>query len=258
MSDPDDGGRPTSELLAACAGIAVLHTVRADGPLGGGDLPGVSERRLSFARRLGATERDGRPCLASVHQVHGSRVVVVEAEDVGRTGPLGRADGLLTRESGVALLVQGADCPLVALHDPTTGLVGAVHSGWRGTVAGVVPRALELAIALGSRVDDLSVVVFPGIGPERFEVGPEVVEQFRERFGDVVGSWTRPSARAHEGRVLLDLQAAIAHSARTVGVPATQVELVAGCTVEDARLHSHRGSGGAPERHALLVLRTTG
>ena len=57
------------------------------------------------------------------------------------------ANALVTAERGVVLMVQAADCVPVLLADPERKVVGAVHAGRPGLVAGVVVAAsLELLL----------------------------------------------------------------------------------------------------------------
>ena len=43
------------------------------------------------------------------------------------------ADAVITRQKGILIGVQAADCVPVLLCDPERQVVGAVHAGWRGT-----------------------------------------------------------------------------------------------------------------------------
>jgi YfiH family protein len=80
------------------------------------------------------------------------------------------ADGLVTRAPGRPLAVMAADCLMVALVDPATGRVAAVHAGWRGLAAGIVHRA----VSMFDRPDRVLAAIGPAIGADHYEVGPEV------------------------------------------------------------------------------------
>src|SRR5207244_1514500 len=94
-------------------------------------------------------------------QVHGGRVAFVERG--GQTIP--GTDGLVTATPGVALLVQGADCPLVALCDADARVAAVVHSGWRGSVARIAAEAVSAMHEAGAAANRIVAAVFPGIGP---------------------------------------------------------------------------------------------
>ncbi|HEX9969494.1 MAG TPA: polyphenol oxidase family protein, partial [Acidimicrobiales bacterium] len=86
------------------------------------------------------------PSWTCLRQVHGARVVVVDAPGAC-TGE--EADAAVTTVPGAHLAVFTADCAPVALSSPE-GVIGAVHAGWRGVVAGVVEAAAERMRSLGA------------------------------------------------------------------------------------------------------------
>ena len=220
------------------------HSDRSDGPVGNSGVAGHAERRRRLADLVAGP---GAP-LVVPHQTHGARVAVVGPGDAER--PVESTDGLATAEPGVALLVQGADCPLVLLACDETPAVAVVHSGWRGTVQRIAAEGVRVLESLGAPSGSMSAAVFPGIGPCCFEVGPEVVESFRAAFGDAADAWTR---RGPGDRSFLDLSASIRATLVAAGVDPSRIESVGGCTVCDGRFYSHRGSRGAPERHGLFA-----
>jgi YfiH family protein len=242
-----------SPLLAAVPGLVPGHSPRSHGSLGRGE----TARRDAFLSLLGAPPA----AIVVPHQVHGSRVVRVGQDDVGR-GRDGRpaldaCDGVATTERGPVLFGQGADCPLVLLAEQNARFVAVVHSGWRGTVARIAARAVDLAQDCTFQPAELVAAVFPGIGPCCFEVGPEVVTAFRDGFGRAAGAWVAPPrAGAAADRSRLDLAAAIAHTLMESGLDERAIDRVPGCTRCDDRLWSHRGSRGGTERHALVAFRS--
>jgi copper oxidase (laccase) domain-containing protein len=98
-------------------------------------------------------------------QVHGNGVVCVSDEGCARV-EFPRTDALTTRTRGICLLAFGADCPLVFVVDMRLKAVGLVHSGRRGTEAGVVGRCVDtMTERFGSSPRDMLVLVSPSIGP---------------------------------------------------------------------------------------------
>jgi len=193
-------------------------------------------------RRLGAAF--GFPAVASVGQVHGSDVATVR-----EGGHTPAHDGLVTDRPGLLLTVVSADCALVLLADAEAGVVGACHSGWRGTVADVVGRTVAAMQRLGAEPARVRAYVGPCISAEAFEVGEEVAAQFAE--GHVVRrpGWPRPH---------VDLKGAIAAQLRAAGVPEAQTEVDAACTASDtARFYSYRAEGGTPGRLIGFIGRRT-
>jgi YfiH family protein len=113
--------------------------------------------------------------LATLKQIHSATCVPAE----GRSGVLGQGDALLEDTAGSVVAVKTADCIPVLLIDDRHHAVAAVHAGWRGTAARIVPNAIE---AMGQRfrtsAADLHAAIGPGIGKCCYEVGPEVAAQF--------------------------------------------------------------------------------
>ena len=184
-------------------------------------------------RRLG--EAFGFAGVASVGQVHGHAVATVHD-----AGHVLAHDGLVTDRPGLLLTVISADCTLVLLADPEAGVVGACHSGWRGTVANVVERTVEAMGRLGAEAEQLRAYVGPCISAEAFEVGEEVADAFAPAHVVRRPEWARPH---------VDLKGAIAAQLRAAGVPEAQTAIDAACTASDLdRFYSYRAEGGTPGR----------
>jgi copper oxidase (laccase) domain-containing protein len=114
--------------------------------------------------------------------------------------------------------------------------VAALHVGWRGLLAGIIEEA---ATVLGE--GPVAAAVGPGIGACCFEVGDEVAQPFRERFGDDILT----------GRHL-DLQEAAARALAAVGCES--VERVGLCTsCEEALFFSHRRDRGVTGRQGIVA-----
>lgn len=108
-------------------------------------------------------------------QVHGCEVLQVGLQNLPAVGERPTADAVVTRDSGVVLAVQVADCLPVLFVSEDGGALGAAHAGWRGLVAGV----LESTVA-AMHTDPTRLIAWlgPCIGPAHFEVGTEVREAF--------------------------------------------------------------------------------
>jgi YfiH family protein len=198
-----------------------------------------NRRRALLACGLGAR------ALARMEQAHGARVAVVEGACVPAGAPAPETDALLTCEPGSALLGLGADCCLVLLCDPRSGAVGVVHSGWRGTAAGVGPEAVRrLCERWDARPGDLLAGLGPAIGACCYEVGADVAAAF-------AGS---PRVRPVGSRWRLDLAGAIADGLEGAGLDRARIErldLCTACRPDD--FFSHRRDGARTGRHGALI-----
>ena len=129
--------------------------------------------------------------VVQAHQVHGDRVAVVTSARTTRE-ELEGYDALVTDVPGVAIGARTADCIPVLMYDPVRRVVAAVHSGWKGTVLKIAAKALSvMASKYGTRAADILAVIGPGIGPDSFQVGPEVTEAFLA--AGFPETWSRPS-----------------------------------------------------------------
>ncbi len=186
--------------------------------------------------RLAAEE--GFASVASVGQVHGAAVAVVRA-----AGHVAAHDGLVTDRPGLLLTVVSADCALVLLADADAGVVGACHSGWRGTVAGIVGSTVRAMERLGARPGRIEAYVGPCLSAEAFEVGDEVAAQFPETSVVRRPEWPRPH---------VDLRVDLARQLSDTGVGS--VEMSDACTVRDAgRFYSYRAEDGRTGRMVGFV-----
>ncbi|MBF5041240.1 peptidoglycan editing factor PgeF [Aggregicoccus sp. 17bor-14] len=209
-------------------------------------------------RRLAALAGAPLAALHRVSQVHGDRVIRVHAPSGAPTATPppteGEADGLWTDTPGQWVGVSTADCVPILLVDPEGRRVAAVHSGWRGTEANIVGRAVEALAAQGSAPSRLLAAVGPCIQACCYEVSPELGERFRARFGpgvvDVDGAGRR---------VRLDLSRAVRQSLRDAGLGEGQVDVLPDCTACDAhRFFSHRRDAGRSGRHLSFAVHAFG
>ncbi len=147
--------------------------------------------------------------VAELKQIHSNRVVRADT-----AGVRGEADALVTREPGLHAAIRTADCMPILLGDPVHRAVAAIHSGWRGTAAGIADRAVSrMGVEYGSRPEDLRAAIGPGIGLCCYEVGPEVAEQFGKT-----------------GRVHLDLAGELVMQLTNAGISRSCIQLGSFCT----------------------------
>lgn len=123
-----------------------------------------------------------------VKQVHGNTVLsAAEVTPIQSGAPesalseeqlgFAHADGLLSAAPDQAVWVCTADCTPVLIGDTASGQVAAVHAGWRGTAATIVPQAIARLQAQGSRLKDLRVALGPAIAGEVYQVSTAVAAQ---------------------------------------------------------------------------------
>jgi len=176
---------------------------------------------------------------ATVHQVHGSAVAIVEA-----AGPLAlEADALVTEVPGVALACLAADCALIGFSSGE-GVLGVAHAGWKGLLGGVIDHTVEELHRRGATT--VWAVTSAMIHPECYEFSPDDLDAAAASFGEVVRATTS------DGRPAFDLPAAVSEGLRRAGVEV--VGSLGGCTGCEPGWFSARSRGDAG-RHALVVWR---
>jgi polyphenol oxidase len=189
-----------------------------------GDRAAAVEENISMIRRA----MGGRSS-AWVRQVAGDGVV-----RVSEAGFAGEADALVTSERDLCLAVAVADCVPVALVGERG--VAMVHSGWRGTLAGIAGKALR---SIGE--EGVRAYVGPSIRGCCYEVSQELAEGFEARFGEGVVS----------GRYL-SLPAAIKVDLERTGVGEIHdLGLCSGCRPD--LFYSHRKQGPVTGRNLAAV-----
>ena len=147
----------------------------------GDDLQAVQENRRRLRRALPAP-----PIWLS--QVHGTAVFDADVGEQPAEGPGDAgapsypcADAAITMQRDRPLAIMTADCLPVVLADTAGTVLGVAHAGWRGLAAGVLERTLDAMRARVPHASGWRAWIGPGIGPDAFQVGPEV----RAAFVDV-------------------------------------------------------------------------
>jgi YfiH family protein len=165
---------------------------------------------------------------AWLKQVHG--IVVVHADP----SQAATADASWTATPGIACTAMTADCLPALFCDRAGTRVAAAHAGWRGLAAGVLEATLD---SLAVPPEDVLVWLGPAIGPQAFEVGPEVRETFVEQLPETAKAFV-PSQNA--GKFMADI-----YELARLRLAARGVTAVYGggfCTVTDPRFFSYRRS----------------
>ena len=177
-------------------------------------------------------------------QEHGTEVAFVH--DTGDTDAA-HADAVVSTLAGVPVGVMTADCVPVLLAVDGGRVVAAVHAGWRGIAAGVVPSAFEAMTRSAVGWRRVTAVIGPHIGACCYEVDSPVIERLRVRFAKLLDSVLRPVSLEHS---MLDLGALVRLELIRAGVRAADVgSFPDACTCCDAaRFHSHRRDGAGAGR----------
>ena len=106
--------------------------------------------------------------LATVYQVHGRTCITTDHAWPMEERP--HADALVTATPGLLLGILTADCVPVLFADPTAGVVGAAHAGWKGALAGVTDATIDAMEVLGADPSYIIAAIGPSIARASYEV----------------------------------------------------------------------------------------
>jgi YfiH family protein len=202
--------------------------------------------------------------------VHGGEVVTIDSQYLlkSRKEMVNiEADGMVTNMPGVPLMMAAADCAPVGIYDDKEKAIGLFHSGWRGTLAGVVPNGIvSMRREFYSDPRSLRIFVGPYSGTTDYEVGAEVYEKFRAKSdqngeplytSEELAQIFKPHPKEN-GKYIFDNGLAIKVTAVKAGVPEEQIEVSQHSTMNETELFSSERKEGSENRDsniALIVLR---
>jgi polyphenol oxidase len=183
----------------------------------------VAENRARMAQALGVKPH----ALLTAYQTHSPEVVIIEGPWSSDGRP--HADAIVTRIPGLAVGVTTADCGPILLADPVARVIGAMHAGWRGALAGITQATVAAMKSLGAQPERIRAAVGPMIRQQNYEVGPDLITRFAAE-DTANGHFFAPSAR--KSHALFDLAGYIKSRLLRTGI--RQVEDLAFCTYGDA------------------------
>jgi len=218
-----------------------------------GDHVGDEARAVAGNRQRFRTAIEARPVF--MRQVHGSAVAELTPATVDGI----QADACMTRSRGVACTIMVADCLPVLFATADGAFVGAAHAGWRGLAGsngeGVLDAACRvLWAASGASAAQTLAWLGPCIGPDAFEVGPEVKAAF-ESAEPATAALFRPG---REGKWLADLPGLARRRLQALGLARVHGNdsSTGWCTVANpSRFFSHRRDRGVSGRFAAAIWR---
>jgi YfiH family protein len=207
----------------------------------------VEDREPRMQRALGELAPSVRALLWG-EQVHGRAIASLASEPDGPirgVTSVGRCDGLICGEAGIAVAVWTADCVPVLLWGGS--VVAAVHAGWRGVAADIVGAAIgRFQTEYGVDTAEIQAVLGPAISGPCYPVGDEVITALKRL--DVPDEVWREGSH-------VDLRALLTVRLAQLGVRPNAVRSIGGCTVSSPRLASFRRDGDAAGRQWSMIYR---
>lgn len=186
--------------------------------------------------------------LADVWQVHGAHAIKITAPRTSREN-IPQADIMVTNRPQVTLVMRFADCVPLLFYDPVQRAIGLAHAGWQGTIRKVgLATVNALRKHYGARARDMIAAIGPSIGPDHYQIGPDVIAKVKHAFPEVASSLLRAEGDA----VKLDLWKANRLTLEQAGVTQIEVaEICTACNVDD--WYSHRAENGKTGRFGVMI-----
>ena len=188
-------------------------------------------------------------------ETHTANVATVTAADGGggvlRATHLANVDGVVTAERGLLLGITICDCVPVFLASVDGRAIGLLHCGWRGTRGGIVAEGVRQMELLGAERGRIRAVIGPHVCADCYEVGAELVDEFRERHTE---DELRQVFWRQDGRLRLDLAASIRLQLLKEGIGAADVWASKECTYHGSEYFSYRRGDREMRNLAFLVI----
>ena len=196
-------GNLSSGLTVGCTGRSIN---RIDYGMERSDIRKSEKKLLNGI--TGLYEKD----ILFLEQVHGSEIIPVDEKPQESSLFHGTADAMVTSISGICLVIRTADCVPVLLVDEKRKVIGAAHSGWKGTqlnISGALVSTMKERH--GCEPSSMKAYILPSIGPDSYEVNQDVAQFF-------------PAQTIRRGTSLyVNLWACIESSLKAEGIPAENI-----------------------------------
>lgn len=208
----------------------------------------VEENRRRFLKAIGAEDAT----IVTVRQIHSTDRCFIKSMSQAK-GAQQQCDAIMTKLKGVLLGVQTADCLPVLIADPKSGMMAAIHAGWRGTVGRITERTIaDLMLAYGVNTRQCIAALGPVACVECYEIGEDVIEQYKQGFR----YWRNLVVNFKEGgKANLDVRAANIQQLIYGGITEDRIYTAPYCTMHNNELFFsyRRESGGEPSKVGRLL-----
>lgn len=143
----------------------------------------VLKNRELFFNALNINYKD----IVTLKQIHSNKVVIVRKKDKGRGAldyddSFAHADGMVTEDAGVPLVIFTADCMSLFFFDTVKKIIGIAHSGWKGTYFNISKNIINTMLTFGATLKNIIVGLSPAIGECCYEIGEDLINKFNYNF----------------------------------------------------------------------------
>ena len=204
----------------------------------------------NFSRALDVIDSSCKNAVRS-KQTHSDVVLYVDESFKGcgilKEHSFFEADGLITDKKDLSLVVFYADCVPIIIADINKKVIGAVHSGWRGTEKNIVSKAIrKMCTEKNCNPSDMIAAVGPCIGMCHFEVSKEIYDIFIPKYNEKY-------SKKEDGKYFLDLGRIVCEQIKNEGVLSDNIAFLDKCTFCNEEFYSYRREKEAAGRMAAII-----
>ena len=214
---------------------------------GGDTKENVAENRRRFLKAISAE----KATIITARQTHSvERASITSAS--GANGAQPDCDAMISKVAGILLAIQTADCLPILIGDPVSGVMAAIHAGWRGTAGRIAERTVADLMRQGVDPRNAIAALGPAACVECYEVGQEVIDRYKREFG----YWRNLLSNFKDGaKAGLDIRAANVQQLTFCGFGEDRIHVAEYCTMHDNDLFFsyRREGGGQPSRLGRLL-----
>lgn len=214
----------------------------------------VQKNRKSFAEEIQFPIQNW----VGSKQVHGTNIVKVTKEDLGRGSldfetAVPDTDGMYTQEEDILLTSLYADCVPLYFYSPKNKLIGLAHAGWRGTVGKIGPKMIkQWCEKENADVKDIKTAIGPAIGECCYEVDEKVISEVRSALNK--NEEPAVFTKNDNGKYQLNLQSLNEILFLQAGVLPENITISHNCTsCENTVFFSHRKDNGKTGRMMSFI-----
>eukprot|EP01084_Bolivina_argentea_P216173 367286_1 len=184
--------------------------------------------------------------LISLIETHSNKVIHVTEDVVNAFNPpisgVKEADGMVTKLKNIILGIYAADCCPVFFYDTENKILGACHAGYKGALKGIANNIVKEMINLGSKTENIFIVIGPALQQKSLEVGIDFKGQFIEKYEGNEMFFMESEEKPKE-KLLFDMVGYIkAKLVRDCGINEKNIECSDVDTLTDDRFYSYRRS----------------
>ena len=113
--------------------------------------------------------------LKFISQTHSNQVIIIDKNNFSTSV---EADGSITQDKDISLVVLTADCCPIFIYDSDINFICCLHAGWKGCLLNIVGSAIKQIQTIQSNVNKIFAIIGPCLNKANFEVSFDFKEQF--------------------------------------------------------------------------------